>query len=312
MIPRAGVLNGGRVAAVFNRNAVTHAAAALLVTAAVCVADDANGGSGGSDKNHIALNQGVSIEQIVPDADAGDGFSTGGPLRSDEEASRDGRHEVGNSGQRRSKPRVTPGVHTARRARLSRDAPGASGAQSTPSYLTGLGALAVVLVLIGLAAWAVKRWMPAARGGGSGVLQIVGRANLSAKHTLALVQIGRRFVMVGVAGDRVTALCEVSDPDEVAELAARVDTSDKQAGPGFDHLLHGEAACYREVAEHEAEGGRSSVQENVQDAQGNYPARGREAFAVRQLEPVKDRMTGRKPRKPLNDLLRRLRTLHTT
>ncbi len=289
-----------------------NAATVLLVTAAVCAADEAIGGSAGADKNHIAANQSASIQQIAPDADAGDGSWAPGALRSDEEASRDGEKDVGNSGRRRNQPRAAPGAHATRRARFSRDAPGVSGEQSTPSDLSGLGALAVVLVLIGVAAWAVKRWMPVGRGGGSGVLQVVGRVSLSSKHTITLVHLGRRFVMVGVAGDRVTTLCEVTDPDEVAELVARVDTSGKQAAPGFDHLLHGEAACYEEVADHEAGGLRGAVQENLQEAQGNYPARGCEELAACRPEPLKDRMTGTKPRKPLNDLLRRLRTLHTT
>lgn len=312
MIHRAGLRNGGRVATMFDRIVVMNAATVLLVAAAVCAAGDAKDGSAGPNKHDIALNQGVSIEKVVPDTDADRGSSTPMALPSDAEALRAGERNAPAGGQRKHKLRASSVVHNGQNARRSRDGFGLSGKKSTPSYLTGLGALAIVLVLIAVVAWAVKRWMPVGRGGGSGVLRIVGRASLSTKHTIALVQLGRRFVMVGVAGDRVAALCEVSDPDEVAELVARIDTSGKHAVPGFDHLLYREADCYREAAREDAGGERMSARENVQDARGGHAARGREAFAGYQREAVKDPAKGAERRKPLSDLLHRLRTLQIT
>lgn len=309
MIRRIETRNGSWIVTMSNRIAVISAAAALLVATAVCPAGDAEGGAAGSDKPNIALNQGVSIEQIVPETDADHGSSTKGTLRSDEAASHAGAQEFRDHGQRKLKGRIPSGVHFGKNARLAREGLGLSDKQSTPSYLSGLGALAIVLVLIGVVAWAVKRWMPAARGGSSGVLRIVGRASLSAKHTVALVQLGRRFVMVGVTGDRLAALCEVSDPDEVAELVARIDTSGKHAAPGFDHMLEGETHCYREVAVDDAGGGIGAAGENDQDARCGYTTRGGEALTGSQREPVKDGATGTGPRKPLRDLLHRLRTL---
>ena len=154
----------------------------------------------------------------------------------------------------------------------------------TPWYRTGLGALAAVLALVGAAAWLMRRWVPGARAVESGVVRVVGRTVLSPKHTLMLVALGRRFVLVGVCGDRVTTISEVTDPDEVADLAARIGSSRGQKGDDFGDLLAGEEDDYRPEAE-------------------RHDARGRS------VAPVSG--DGGGARGSLGDLLRRLKTLHT-
>ncbi len=60
--------------------------------------------------------------------------------------------------------------------------------------------------------------------------------------------------MVGVGGDRLSALCEVSDPDEVAELLGRVGAS--HAPPvekGFEKMLLSETGEYKTAVNAEDE-----------------------------------------------------------
>lgn len=171
----------------------------------------------------------------------------------------------------------------------SQRSPGAAGrlrnpakltaGQPVPWYRTGLGALTIVLVLVGLFAWMVKRWVPGARTGETDLLRVVARASLSPKHNVALVRVGHRFVLVGISGDKVNGLCEISEPDEVAYLANRTGTSMKRGTSGFDDLMFREEAGY-----HEAEA---------------LPDKPRAASPAERL----------RIREPLKDLLRRLRTL---
>jgi flagellar biogenesis protein FliO len=51
-----------------------------------------------------------------------------------------------------------------------------------------------------------------------GAIEVLGRNHLSPKQSLTLVRVGRRVVLVGVAPERLSPLCVIDDPQEVAEL----------------------------------------------------------------------------------------------
>lgn len=94
--------------------------------------------------------------------------------------------------------------------------PGVGGAW----YRSGLVSLVAVLALIGALFWAVRKFMPGAVTRAGGVMNVAARTALSPKHSVALVQVGRRrFVLVGISADRLTTLADMADADEVAELA---------------------------------------------------------------------------------------------
>lgn len=112
---------------------------------------------------------------------------------------------------------------------------------SVPWYRNGLGSLAIVLAAIALAYYLLRRWMPSTKARETGLLRVVARTHLTAKQHAALIQLGRRFVLVGVSPDRLTILTEIRDADEVAELAARSGARSIQA---FDEQLMDEATLY--------------------------------------------------------------------
>jgi flagellar biogenesis protein FliO len=110
-----------------------------------------------------------------------------------------------------------------------------------PWYRTGLGALAIVLALVGIALVVARRYLPTMRTADSAALQVVARTGVTPRHSVALVRLGRRLVLVGVSGDRMRRLSEVTDPLEIAEILAHTGAA---ATRGFDRFLVEEASAY--------------------------------------------------------------------
>lgn len=79
-----------------------------------------------------------------------------------------------------------------------------------PWYTNGFLSLAVVIVLIGVIAWVVKRLAPRTRLGGSAV-RILGRTYLSPKQSLALVRVGNRVALIGITPDHISHVMAVDD-----------------------------------------------------------------------------------------------------
>ena len=86
-----------------------------------------------------------------------------------------------------------------------------------------IGALGLVLTAIFALRWAGRRFlgMPTT-GASSGAIQVLCRSILSPKQQLMLVQVGRRIVLVADCGAQMNALCEISDPEEVASLTGQI------------------------------------------------------------------------------------------
>ena len=74
---------------------------------------------------------------------------------------------------------------------------------------------------------------------------MVGRASLSPKHTVYLLEVGRRVLIVGTGAQGApTLLGELTDPEDLAQVAPRLD--DVEAAPTppsgrLDHRLGDEA-----------------------------------------------------------------------
>lgn len=92
-----------------------------------------------------------------------------------------------------------------------------------------ISALAVVLGILLALRGAMKRMggsglFAGARGARpSGVLEILARYPIARGQSLMLLKLGRRIVLVHHYGPAVTALSEVTDPDEVASLLSRLE-----------------------------------------------------------------------------------------
>lgn len=137
-----------------------------------------------------------------------------------------------------------------------------TGPQETPT-LAGGGAGGILFRMLGwMAAVAVaaivlvkvwKRLVPsAAPGGPAGGIRVVGRAALTPRHSLYTVRVGNhRMLVVGVSGDRMTALTQFDDPAQVVALDGSFQkTLEGAPPPGEDGSLappvpEGDLSLYR-------------------------------------------------------------------
>ncbi len=99
----------------------------------------------------------------------------------------------------------------------------ASGGGSVTESTTGwwLGPVIAVagLAVLGGVSLASKRFLPTRE---SGPLQVVGRSSLSAKHSVSLLRVGDRVLIVGIGPQGPpSSLGEVTDPAELARLLPR-------------------------------------------------------------------------------------------
>ena len=109
----------------------------------------------------------------------------------------------------------------------------------TNGALRTAGALTLVIVLLLATRSVMKRFGgPLTGGRPSGVLQVLARFPIGRGQHLVLLQLGRRIVLVHQAKTGMTSLSEVSDPDEVAQLLARVEAgSSEKRSAGFQTIL---------------------------------------------------------------------------
>ena len=100
-------------------------------------------------------------------------------------------------------------------------------------------ALAVVLGLAFVLRAVLRRVFPAvASAGATRAIQVLSRTVLAPRQQLMLVRVGRRLIVVGDSGGQMTALSEITDPDEVAALVGQVkDEKLSAAAPTFGGLL---------------------------------------------------------------------------
>ena len=225
-------------------------------------------------KRAVALNQSVNLDAAGAADPVEKHTPEGMPTAQTDDAATQAASETANA------TRVGP-AHAGNGARmLTRAARNFDTHAGTPWYGTGLGALTIVLLMIGGVAWAARRWVPAVRAQDSNLVRVIGRTAVTPKHSVALFSVGRRLLMVGLCGDRLTTLGEITDADEVAELLARSGPTPKSQGGMFDELLADQAGEFRPS----------------EDAANGEPVGPATRGAARYREP-------------LNDLLRRLRTL---
>ncbi len=83
-----------------------------------------------------------------------------------------------------------------------------------------LSSLAIVLGLFFGVVWLARRTMPkASQSLPKEVLEILGRAPLTARQTVQLVRVGSRLLLLSVTSEGARTLAEISDPQEVEHLA---------------------------------------------------------------------------------------------
>ena len=114
---------------------------------------------------------------------------------------------------------------------------------TTPSTLgRNLLACTVVGLLLGAGAWLLRRSFPARlTGKPTGLMEVLGRLPVSPKHTVVLVRVAGRVLVVGISPDTMNTLSEIEQPEEVEKMLL------KELAPaeGFGARLAGVLAPFR-------------------------------------------------------------------
>ncbi len=99
-----------------------------------------------------------------------------------------------------------------------------AGRDSRLGTVQMLWPLLVVLAIIAGGAMAIRRLFPRSnRLGGGGVIDLLASHYLSSRQSLCLVRLGRRAVLLGVTPERIVAVMEITDPEELSDLVAAVE-----------------------------------------------------------------------------------------
>ncbi len=96
---------------------------------------------------------------------------------------------------------------------------------TSPSRFQLMWPLLTVLAMIGGAVFLFRKFVPRSnRLGRGGAIGVLSNHYLSNKQSLCLVRLGHRLVLVGVTPERISAVMEISDPVEMAEIVASVES----------------------------------------------------------------------------------------
>lgn len=123
--------------------------------------------------------------------------------------------------------------------------------RSAGSWIRTVLSLAAVVALIALLAWGYRLTGGLARGASifnagrrTHLLEVVGRTSLSPRHSLCLVRMGGRVVLVGLSGDRMTALDSVGDTEASRLLGMIAAEQSDSSRTAFEQTLADESAAY--------------------------------------------------------------------
>ena len=158
---------------------------------------------------------------------------------------------------RREPLRITPRAHSADRSDPSN---GGQGTRPRASPWTAFASLAAMLIVIVAAARVWKKHAPQTAGRlPAEAVEVLGRRQLDRRHAIQIVRCGSRILILGVAGEGLRTLSEISDPAEVDDIAAlcRRSSRDETGGQGFLSLFR----RFREEAEADAPVLRGRVDE---------------------------------------------------
>jgi flagellar protein FliO/FliZ len=93
-------------------------------------------------------------------------------------------------------------------------------AEKSGGWWFGTAGIALALALVGGISMASRRFLPQA--GSGGFLGVVGRASLSPKHTVYLLRVGERVLILGTGPQgSPTLLGELTEPDDLQRFAPR-------------------------------------------------------------------------------------------
>ncbi len=95
---------------------------------------------------------------------------------------------------------------------------GTTGSTGSSDLTRIVFALAIVIGLILLLRGLVRKLSSPGIGSASRLVTVLSRSMISPKQQILVLQVGNRLLVVGDSGGAMSQLCEVTDPDEIAQL----------------------------------------------------------------------------------------------
>jgi flagellar biogenesis protein FliO len=139
------------------------------------------------------------------------------------------RSEIESQPIRRSGANQPAAPTTAQSATATRQVTIGSSGSSFDVQRVGIS-LAIVIGIILAARFAMRKLFPAATvGRSSQAIKVLSRSVLAPKQQFLLLQVGKRLIVVGDSGTNMSALSEISDPDEVASLIGQLSSESSQS-----------------------------------------------------------------------------------
>lgn len=140
---------------------------------------------------------------------------------------------------------TTPPAATPREIQRPEVAGPTSSSTSSPAtalYEVGrvIGSLALVLALIVLLKFGAGKFfgIRSASSAANKGIRVISRTVIHPKQQFLLLQVGRKLVLVADSAGTVSPVCEITDPDEVAELSAQaLSRPDKATNTVFSKLF---------------------------------------------------------------------------
>ena len=90
-------------------------------------------------------------------------------------------------------------------------APGLSGGDIGPTLLQLAGALLLIVIIIYLSVWLMKKYSGGKIAGGGNLISIVERRHLAPKQALYLIKVGEKHLLIGASDSGLQKLSDLDD-----------------------------------------------------------------------------------------------------
>jgi flagellar biogenesis protein FliO len=108
-------------------------------------------------------------------------------------------------------------------------------------------ALGIVLALILVLRWLVRRIFPNAVSRSSDVVRVLARTPITPRQQVLLVQVGQRVLVVADNGTQLSALSVIKEPDEFAALVGRLSPARSSDSEAFHAALDQSQRQYEQL-----------------------------------------------------------------
>jgi flagellar biogenesis protein FliO len=147
--------------------------------------------------------------------------------------------------------RRTASPSTSAGAAPSAGAPAPGSGLELPRVLLAVGIVVALIILLRV----LVRWLfpTASAARSTQAVRVLSRAVISPKQQVLLLQVGRRVIVVGDSGTQMNPLCEISDPDELAQLMGQIESERRTVVRPFLPFLRREREPLEELTQDESD-----------------------------------------------------------